>query len=66
MLVTPLIIPYRMILHPHMGPPTTPGPQDPTIYCKSGAANTCFFSHAVRALSSDSPFFFNFTCQRDF
>jgi len=28
------IIPYLKILYPNMGPPTTPGPQDPTIWVR--------------------------------
>jgi len=35
------IIPYLNILYPHMGPPTTPGPQAPPPP-KSGAANCSF------------------------
>jgi len=33
-LVTSWIIPYPNILYPHMGSPTTPGPQAPTIWIR--------------------------------
>jgi len=38
MLVTSSITPYLNILYPHMGPPTTSGPQAPSP-SKSGAGN---------------------------
>ena len=62
MRVTSSIIPDLNILYPHMGPPTTPGPQGPPP-SKSGAACDCadrFFVHNCffgRARVSWSPYF---------
>jgi len=51
MLVTSSIIPYLNILNPHMGPPTTPGPQashhlNPALVLSSRFDVFCNFSGA--------------------